>query len=53
MKAIRCLSKGCSKFLAYVINAKKEKREMIDIPAMRDFPEVFPDDYEDYHYRGK
>ncbi|XP_052623706.1 uncharacterized protein LOC128129035 [Lactuca sativa] len=44
IKAKRCLSKGCSAFLAYIIDTKKEKREMADILVVRNFPEVFPDE---------
>ncbi|KAI3770484.1 hypothetical protein L6452_01618 [Arctium lappa] len=43
-KARRCVRKGCQSYLAYVIDAKKEKRSMEDIPVVREFPEVFPDD---------
>ncbi|KAI3746350.1 hypothetical protein L6452_08780 [Arctium lappa] len=38
-KARKWLVKGCSSFLAYVINAKLE-----DVKIVREFPYVFPDD---------
>ncbi|XP_071728330.1 uncharacterized protein [Rutidosis leptorrhynchoides] len=44
MKARKSIAKGCDTFLAYVINAKKEKNTVADIPVVRDFPEVFPDE---------
>ncbi|XP_071687339.1 uncharacterized protein [Rutidosis leptorrhynchoides] len=44
MKAKKLLAKGCDSFLAYVIDAKKEKKTVADIPVVRDFPEVFPDE---------
>ncbi|XP_071718313.1 uncharacterized protein [Rutidosis leptorrhynchoides] len=44
MKAKKSLEKGCDSFLAYVINAKKEKKSMFDIPIVSEFPEVFPDE---------
>ncbi|KAI3510609.1 hypothetical protein L1887_17736 [Cichorium endivia] len=43
-RAKRCLQKGCNGFLAYIIDVKKEKKTLDDIPVVRDFPEVFPDD---------
>ncbi|XP_071697435.1 uncharacterized protein [Rutidosis leptorrhynchoides] len=44
MKAKKSLANGCDSFLAYVIDAKKEKTMVDDIPVVRDFPEVFPDE---------
>ncbi|XP_071714759.1 uncharacterized protein [Rutidosis leptorrhynchoides] len=43
-KAKKSLAKGCDSFLAYVINAKKEKKYVSDIPIVSEFPEVFPDE---------
>ncbi|KAI3758384.1 hypothetical protein L6452_05945 [Arctium lappa] len=43
-KARRCLVKGCSSFLAYVIDAKLEKLKLEDVKIVREFPDVFPDD---------
>ncbi|KAI3748391.1 hypothetical protein L6452_11427 [Arctium lappa] len=43
-KARRCVRKGCQSYLAYVIDAKKEKKSMEDIAIVREFSEVFPDD---------
>ena len=44
MKARRCLGKGCVRYLAYVLDAKKEKRDVEDVPIVREYPEVFQDD---------
>ncbi|XP_071687649.1 uncharacterized protein [Rutidosis leptorrhynchoides] len=44
MKAKKSLATGCDSFLAYVIDAKKEKKFVSDIPIVFEFPEVFPDE---------
>ncbi|XP_071699687.1 uncharacterized protein [Rutidosis leptorrhynchoides] len=44
MKARKSLSKGCESFLAYVVDGKKEKKVIDDIPIVLEFPEVFPDE---------
>lgn len=44
VKARKCLTKGCTPFLTYVIDTKKEKTAMTDIIMVRDFPDVFKDD---------
>ncbi|GKC21216.1 hypothetical protein Tco_1023366, partial [Tanacetum coccineum] len=42
------LSKGCEVFLAYVTTKeakdKSEGKRLKDVPIVRDFPEVFPED---------
>ncbi|TKW69965.1 MAG: hypothetical protein DI543_29540, partial [Bradyrhizobium icense] len=44
MKARKCLTKGCTSYLAFVIDAKKEKKVMQSIPVVCEYPEVFPED---------
>ncbi|XP_071708420.1 uncharacterized protein [Rutidosis leptorrhynchoides] len=44
MKAQKSLVKGCDSFLAYVIDVKKEKKVVSDIPVVSEYPEVFPDE---------
>ncbi|XP_022007379.1 uncharacterized protein LOC110906575 [Helianthus annuus] len=44
MKAHKCLRKGGIAFLAHVVDKKAEGLQLKDIPVIRDFPEVFPDD---------
>ncbi|XP_071718815.1 uncharacterized protein [Rutidosis leptorrhynchoides] len=39
------LAKGCDSYLAYVIGVKKEKKLVIDIPMVSEYPEVFPDEF--------
>ncbi|KAI3718153.1 hypothetical protein L6452_19006 [Arctium lappa] len=43
-RARKCLIKGCSSFLAYVIDAKLEKSKLEDVKIVREFPDIFPDD---------
>nr|GEY11496.1 putative reverse transcriptase domain-containing protein [Tanacetum cinerariifolium] len=48
-KAQRYMAKGCQTFMAQ-ISAKKEKdklegKQLKDVPIVRDFPEVFPEDF--------
>ncbi|KAJ9555770.1 hypothetical protein OSB04_010384 [Centaurea solstitialis] len=44
VKARKCLAKGCTSFLAYVIDTKLEKKELADVNVVREFPDVFPED---------
>ncbi|XP_071694829.1 uncharacterized protein [Rutidosis leptorrhynchoides] len=44
MTSKKSLSKGCESFLAYVVDGKKEKKALADIPVVSEFPEVFPDE---------
>ncbi|KAI3685880.1 hypothetical protein L6452_35141 [Arctium lappa] len=44
VKARKCLVKGCPSFLAYVIDAKLEKKTLEDVEVVREFSDVFPDD---------
>ncbi|XP_071687310.1 uncharacterized protein [Rutidosis leptorrhynchoides] len=44
MKAKKSLAKGCDSFLAYVIDVKKEKKVVFDIPVGSEYPEVFLDE---------
>ncbi|KAD4889453.1 hypothetical protein E3N88_21526 [Mikania micrantha] len=43
MQTQKCLRKGCPAFLAYVINNSSSQERIEDIPVVKDFPEVFPD----------
>ncbi|XP_024971917.1 uncharacterized protein LOC112510801 [Cynara cardunculus var. scolymus] len=45
IKANRCLRKGCVAYLAYIIDAKLEKKAIHDVPMVRDFQM----DYREYH----
>ena len=44
MKAQKCLRKGYHAFLAHVVNKDSAERELEEIPVVRDFPDVFPED---------
>ncbi|KAI3746397.1 hypothetical protein L6452_08829 [Arctium lappa] len=44
VKARKCLSKGSSSFLVYVIDAKLKKKRLEDVKVVKEFPDVFPDD---------
>ncbi|KAI3677796.1 hypothetical protein L6452_37066 [Arctium lappa] len=43
IKAKRCLVKGCVGFLAYVLDAKKEKKGLESVPVVSEYPKVFPE----------
>ncbi|KAI3678291.1 hypothetical protein L6452_37578 [Arctium lappa] len=43
-KARKCLVKGCSSFLSYVIDTKLEKKRLENVNVVSEFPDVFPDD---------
>ena len=44
MAAQRMLRKGCQGYLAYVVETEKEGTLLDEIPVVREFPDVFPDD---------
>ncbi|GKA09606.1 putative reverse transcriptase domain-containing protein [Tanacetum coccineum] len=44
IKARKYIERGCHLFLAYVTEKKSKKKRLEDVPVIRDFPEVFPDD---------
>ena len=44
MAAQRMLRKGCQGYLAYVAETEKEGILVDEIPVVREFPDVFPDD---------
>jgi len=44
MVARKLLKKGCTAYLAYVINSKKGKIGLFDISIVREFPNVFPEE---------
>ncbi|KAJ0547017.1 putative transcription factor interactor and regulator CCHC(Zn) family [Helianthus annuus] len=45
LKARTCLQKGCVAFLAHIVDKKAEEPKIEDIPVMREYPEVFPEDF--------
>ncbi|KAI5316249.1 hypothetical protein L3X38_045425 [Prunus dulcis] len=44
MTATRLLRKGCSGYLAHIVDSRTQELKLEDIPVVRDFPDVFPDD---------
>ncbi|KAL0427480.1 UNVERIFIED_CONTAM: hypothetical protein Slati_2922800 [Sesamum latifolium] len=44
VEARRLMLEGCEAYLAHVIDTKKVNPMLEEIPVVRDFPEVFPDD---------
>ncbi|KAI5324710.1 hypothetical protein L3X38_033783 [Prunus dulcis] len=44
MTAKKLLRKGCSGYLAHVVDTRKQELKLEDIPVVRDFSDVFPDD---------
>ncbi|XP_076935029.1 uncharacterized protein LOC143601523 [Bidens hawaiensis] len=44
-KTCKMLCKGYPEFLVNVVDAKAKERKIDDIPIVRDFPEVFPEDF--------
>ncbi|KAL0420226.1 UNVERIFIED_CONTAM: Retrovirus-related Pol polyprotein from transposon [Sesamum latifolium] len=44
IEARRLMLEGCESYLAHVIDAEKVNPTLKEIPIVRDFPEVFPDD---------
>ena len=44
LAAIRLLKKGCQAFLAHVIDTSRGEPKLEDIPVVREYPDVFPND---------
>ena len=44
LRAKRLLWKGCQGYLAHVVDTRKEVLKLDDIPVVREFPDVFPED---------
>ncbi|GJS80039.1 putative reverse transcriptase domain-containing protein [Tanacetum coccineum] len=44
IKARKYVEKGCHLFLAHVTKKKSKEKRMEDVPVIRDFPEVFPEE---------
>ncbi|GKF69685.1 hypothetical protein Tco_0202742, partial [Tanacetum coccineum] len=43
-KAQKYIKKGCELFLAQVTKQELKEKRLEDVPIIRDFPEVFPDE---------
>ncbi|GKE89247.1 putative reverse transcriptase domain-containing protein, partial [Tanacetum coccineum] len=44
IKALKYIERGCHLFLAHVTKKKPKEKRLEDMPVIRDFPDVFPDD---------
>ncbi|GJW20065.1 putative reverse transcriptase domain-containing protein [Tanacetum coccineum] len=44
IKARKYIERGCQMFVAQVTEKKSKEKHLEDMPVIRDFPEVFPDD---------
>ncbi|KAI3776670.1 hypothetical protein L1987_46458 [Smallanthus sonchifolius] len=44
IKATKYLRRGCKAYLVYVIEKCNEVKELDDVPVVREYPEVFPED---------
>ena len=44
MTASKTLRKGCQGYLAFVVDRRQEGTRLEDIPIVKEFPDVFPDD---------
>ena len=44
MKARRFLIKDCEAFLALILDSKIEQANLENIPVIREFPDVFPEE---------
>ncbi|GKB13136.1 putative reverse transcriptase domain-containing protein [Tanacetum coccineum] len=44
IKTKRYISRGCQVFIAQVMEKKSDDKRLEDIPVVREFPEVFPED---------
>ncbi|KAI3819721.1 hypothetical protein L1987_13569 [Smallanthus sonchifolius] len=45
IKATYYLRGGCEAYLVYVIDKCKEEKELDDVPVVREYPEVFQEDF--------
>ncbi|GJR30863.1 putative reverse transcriptase domain-containing protein [Tanacetum coccineum] len=45
IKARKYVKRGCHLFLAHVMENKSKEKRMEDVPVIRDFPEVFHEDF--------
>jgi hypothetical protein len=44
IRANELLRRGCGAYLAYVVNHEAKALELKEVPVVRDFPDVFPED---------
>ena len=49
VSVFQMIKDGCQAYLAHVIDNSLAAKEIKDIPVMREFPDVFLEDLQDYH----
>jgi len=47
MRACKLLGKGCEGFLCHVVKTEDARPPLEDIPVVKEFPDVFPDEIPD------
>ena len=47
MTTLKMMQKGCQGYLAFVVDKRQEGTRLEDIPIVKEFPDVFPDDISD------
>ncbi|XP_035838797.1 uncharacterized protein LOC118486445 [Helianthus annuus] len=45
MKTRKCLRKGCIAFLAHIVDKIAKELKLVEIPVVKELPEVFPGDF--------
>ncbi|GJZ72967.1 putative reverse transcriptase domain-containing protein [Tanacetum coccineum] len=45
IKARKYVEQGCNLFLAHVTKSKSKEKRLEDVPVIRDYPEVFPEEF--------
>ena len=53
MEAQHFLRKDCEAFFALILDSKREKVNFKNIPVIREFPNYFPRNYQEYHLKEK
>ena len=53
LTARKLLAKGCHGILAYVLDTKMKVPDFEDIPVVKDFPDVFLGNYQDFLLIGR
>ena len=53
IKAKKMIAHGCEGYLAHVIDTTKVQSKLEDVLIVREFPDVFPEDLEDFHLRER
>ncbi|XP_027156585.1 uncharacterized protein LOC113757632 [Coffea eugenioides] len=52
IRARKLLSKGAQDYLAFLINTPSDKVNLEDMPVVKDFPDVFPEELENFPRNG-